>query len=392
MKRWMAEILILISLVFFFFSESGVVNAEKGEEEILEELENSVSDSLNGLDISQFEGYVDSLDESFLEGTPREFIVQLIKGEVNLSPKEVVERLFSLLTVGVRRILPSLCGIVLIAVLFSLIFGLTSDFVKKQTVEIVYFVCFSAIIAIAISLLVNAISSVRNTVELLNGVMNGILPPLLTLMTALGATSGVGLLSPSLGVVATLVANVVTNGVIPLFIASVVFCIVGNLSSSLKLDRIQSAIRYISRALLVLAFGGFSFYLGIVGISSGISDGIKIKTARFLLSSYVPILGGYLSDGFDLVNVGLVLIKNGLGLTGIIVVSAIVLLPVIELASLTLGLKLTAGIIEPISDKRLSSMLGGLAESVRQLVSALLGVGFTFIIILGMVILTVSSI
>lgn len=386
-------ILVALFLIYSFllFLPEGFCLAES-EDDIYSELEENIKEELDDLDMSDFENYVEALDGIFFENSPKEFILKLVKGELELSPKEVVEQLFLYLTQGVRSIIPSLCGIVLIAVLFSLIFGLTSDFIKKQTVEIVYFVCFSAIITIAVSLLVKSVNSVRSTVEALNGVMNALLPPLLTLMTALGATNAVGLLSPSLAVVSNLVSNIITKGVIPLFIASFVFCIVGNLSSNMKLERLQSAIRYIARTLLVLSFGGFSFYLGIVGISVGISDGIRIKTARFLLSSYVPILGGYLSQGFDLVNAGLVLIKNGLGVTGIIAVSGIVLLPVLELVALTLGLKLTAGIIEPISDKRLSAMLGGLAESVRQLVGGVLGIGFIFIIILGMVILTASSI
>lgn len=388
------KVLVVIFLVFLisFYSAGVCTYAEKSEEEIYEELEESVADSLEDLDISEFEEYVKSLEKGFINTSPKEFILRLIKGEVELSPKEVVEELFLSLTAGVRNILPLMCSIILIAVLFSLIFGLTSNFIKRETVEIVYFVCFSAIITIVVTLLVKAINSVKDTMETLNGVMNALLPPLLTLMIALGSTSGVGLLSPSLAVVSNLVSNIITNVVLPFFVVSVVFCVVGNLSTNLKLERLQSAIRYIARTVLVLAFGGFSFYLGLIGISAGLSDGLRIKTARFLLSSYVPILGGYLSSGFDLVNAGLVLIKNGLGIVGIIVVSAVVLTPVIELAGLTLGLKLTAGIIEPIGDKRLSSMLGGLAESVRQLVGTVLGVGFIFIIILGMAILTLSSI
>ncbi len=385
-------VLIFLVLILGIYMFGDYTYAEKSEEELFEELEESVEESLKDLDISDFENYANSLENGLMEDSPKEFILKLMKGELDLSPKEVIEGLFHSLTAGLKSIVPLLSGIILIAVLFSLIFGLTSNFIKKQTVEIVYFVCFSAIITIAVTLLVKAINSVKDTVNTLNGVMNALLPPLLTLMTALGSVSGVGLLSPSLAVVSNLVSNIITKGVIPLFVISVIFCVVGNLSSNLKLERLQSAIRYIARTLLVLAFGGFSFYLGIVGISAGLSDGLRIKTARFLLSSYVPILGGYLSSGFDLVNAGLVLIKNGLGITGIIVVSSIVLTPVIELAGLTLGLKLTAGIIEPICDKRLSSMLGGLAESVRQLVGAVLGIGFIFIIVLGMVILTVSSI
>ena len=113
---------------------------------------------------------------------------------------------------------------------------------------------------------------------------------------------------------------------------------------------------------------------------------MSFNAAKFAVSSYVPILGGYLSDGFDLLTASLVLVKNAVGVTGVAVLAAVVLFPLLQLAAFILGLRLTAAITEPIGDTRTSSVLGALADNTGLPVTALVGVGFMFFVILMLVI------
>ena len=115
-------------------------------------------------------------------------------------------------------------------------------------------------------------------------------------------------------------------------------------------------------------------------------DKIGFNAAKFAVSSYVPILGGYVSDGFDLVTAALVLVKNAVGVTGVVVLLAVVLFPLLQLAAYILMLRLAAAVTEPMGDSRTSSVLAALADNARLLVTALVGVGFMFFIVLMLVI------
>ena len=68
----------------------------------------------------------------------------------------------------------------------------------------------------------------------------------------------------------------------------------------------------------------------------------------------MPVLGGYLSEGLDLAVASVMLVKNAVGVGGVIMMMSIVLAPVIKILIFALGLKLVAGIIEPIGNKRMS--------------------------------------
>ena len=94
----------------------------------------------------------------------------------------------------------------------------------------------------------------------------------------------------------------------------------------------------------------------------------------------------YVSDGFDLVTASLVLVKNAVGVTGVAVLLAVVLFPLVRLASYILALRLAAAVTEPMGDKRTSEVLAALADNSTLLVTALVGVGFMFFVVLMLVI------
>ncbi len=386
----MKKLLLMIALIVLLFGAT--VESAAAETNIFRDIENTVDERTDALDISDFERFAEELENNVLgKGGIKEFIKALTKGEIGLSPETLIKEMLNRALSGFTALLPELLSIVAVAVLFSLVFGLTGNFANQQTVQIVYFVCYAAIVIIVISLIAKAVSDIHNTVTALTSLMQAVFPPLLTLMSALGGSVSTAVYKPQLALFSTLAASIVTTVVLPLFIVSVIFSVVGNLTESVKLDKLQSAIRYISTWVLSLTFGLYILYITVTGITGGLVDTVSVKAARFMVSSYVPILGGYLSQGFDLITASLVLIKNSLGVAGVLITLGIIITPVIKLVTLTLGLKLIAGILESIADKKLSNFLSGVADCTTQLIGALLGTGFVFLVTLMLIICTCNA-
>jgi stage III sporulation protein AE len=119
-------------------------------------------------------------------------------------------------------------------------------------------------------------------------------------------------------------------------------------------------------------------------------DGVAVNAVKFAVSSYVPVLGGYLSDGFDLFLGSLVLIKNAVGFTSVIIMLTALFAPIIKIAVFVLALKLLAAITEPIADGRISKMISGLASNMKLLTASVLGVGFMFFLVVMLVVMTAN--
>ena len=106
------------------------------------------------------------------------------------------------------------------------------------------------------------------------------------------------------------------------------------------------------------------------------------------MKSYVPFVGGYLSDGFDLILSSSVLIKNAVGATGLMLLLATVAVPIIKIVILIFGFKLTSAILEPIADSRISSFIFSVSKALNMLVACLLAVAFMYLLSVGVLMCT----
>jgi len=84
----------------------------------------------------------------------------------------------------------------------------------------------------------------------------------------------------------------------------------------------------------------------------------------------------------------LVLIKNAVGFTGIIVLLYLVLAPILKIVVFILALRFLAAVAEPIADKRISTALGQLAKNMSLLITSILGVSFMFFSVIMLVMMT----
>ncbi len=182
------------------------------------------------------------------------------------------------------------------------------------------------------------------------------------------------------------------NGIIfPVFFACVTLSVVGNLTDTVNLTGLRKFLLSFCNWLLGLGFGVFCTFIGGHGLVASGIDNASVKATKFALSSYVPILGGYLSEGFDVVLAGSLLIKNTVGITGIFVVISIVLLPLVRLIVFSLAVKLTSGVVQVVGDDKVSGMLDGVGSAVSMLISLLLGTAFVFFFVMILMVYTVNA-
>ena len=115
---------------------------------------------------------------------------------------------------------------------------------------------------------------------------------------------------------------------------------------------------------------------------------VSIRTAKYAIRSYILILGVYLSEGFNVIMASSILIKNAIGASGLLLMFSSVIVPVVEIVLLMLCLKLTAGILEPLTDNRISNFINGVAKTLIMPIVLIIGVAFMYLIFMGLIICT----
>ena len=394
MKKLSLLIPIFLLIGFCLFPLAAVGEEEgAAENEVREELEEKVSEGLDAIDFSELEEWAKQYgaDAAFSQGV-EEMVRAVLNGEFTLGAERLSSVILNAVTGGIKSCIPAFAAIFAIAVMTSMMQGLSSGFLKDNTREIVHFACYAAIIVILSVQITAVVIQVKEIVEGMCGFMQAVFPVLLTLITVLGSSAAAGVYSPLMAALSVGIGSVISSLVLPCFVAAVVLSIVGNISSNIKLGRLTKFFFFFAVFVLAGAFSLFAAFLTMQGLTGGIADSISVKTAKFAVQSYIPILGGYLSDGLDLALTGIILIKNAFGLVSVLVLFACVAVPVVQTAVFTLGLKLTAGLCEPIcSDKRISDLLYGVSKNTSLLIAAPSGMAFMFIILVMLIIGTCNA-
>ena len=394
MKKLSLLIPIFLIIGFCLFPLAAVGEEEgAAENEVREELEEKVSEGLDAIDFSELEEWAKQYgaDAAFSQGV-EEMVRAVLNGEFTLGAERLSSVILNAVTGGIKSCIPAFAAIFAIAVMTSMMQGLSSGFLKDNTREIVHFACYAAIIVILSVQITAVVIQVKEIVEGMCGFMQAVFPVLLTLITVLGSSAAAGVYSPLMAALSVGIGSVISSLVLPCFVAAVVLSIVGNISSNIKLGRLTKFFKSVAVFVLAGAFSLFAAFLTMQGLTGGIADSISVKTAKFAVQSYIPILGGYLSDGLDLALTGIILIKNAFGLVSVLVLFACVAVPVVQTAVFTLGLKLTAGLCEPIcSDKRISDLLYGVSKNTSLLIAAPSGMAFMFIILVMLIIGTCNA-
>lgn len=388
-----AVFLVFFAMFFDVFSCQNVAYAtSQDEDEIDEEISESVDSVLDNIDFSALTRLVELINANGTDVLSFDDVLSEIKAVLNGESNDFFERMLDILLKSAGRyflgFLPSFITIILLCILKNMLGSLTGDFLNHSTTEIVHIVCYLAVVIILSTGVMSVAKEVSNTIELLYTLLEVLFPILLTLLSTLGATTVVGGYTSLTAVLSSVILKMITSVVLPIFVASIVFCVVGGVSKSVKLDKLTKLLRSASTWLIGIVFGLFASFLTLQGVSGGITDKFGFGVAKFAISSYVPILGGYLSDGLDILTASVVLVKNAIGYTGAIVLCAIVLLPIVKVVVFSLGLRLCASIAEPVGDDRVSSLLTDVAKNVNLLVAALAGVAFLFFLMIMMIIAT----
>jgi len=393
-KRWLFLCLFLAVavLAFLFMPDKSVALANSGGGGAETELRENVDEILKGINFGGLDDIVrDLTDADFNVFGGDSFaarVGKILTGEFVNDYPNILLALLALFGGVVLDVLPIVFLVVAIALLCGFLNSIKSGQGEKGVSEVIHFVALAAVVVIVMVFAGDLAFQVGKVLGSIKTQMDIIFPILLTLMAATGGAVSSGVYQPAVVMLSTGVMQIFTYVVMPLFFITLVFGVVGNLSPNVKLEKFVSFFTSAFKWIVGIVFTVFLAFLTIQGITAAAHDGVSVRAAKLTISSYVPFLGGYISQGFDLVLASSMLIKNAVGVAGLYLLLGVVLAPVIKIAVFMLGLKLAAAITQPIGDARISNFLTSIVKAFGMLVAVLVGAAFMYFLCIGLVIMT----
>ncbi len=344
--------------------------------DVTDDLTDNVSEGLENIDFSEMDGVA----QDFF-GSVADKVQSIINGEFD-SAESFWELFLSLFAEGLKNLMPQLASIFVVLVILGLIRKTNGGIISESTDSVISFVGVTVILLSVIYMIVDLYGEVYSLVAKIGTLAEVSMPILLTLLVANGGNMASSVCQPSMVMFATGVIEIVRCAVLPLSIFALVFSVVSNISSNVKVSKASSFFNNTASWILGILFMLFSAFTTVQGISASTIDGISFRAAKFATKSYIPILGGYLADGFDIVVASTSLIKNAFGAVTLLILLFIVLKPLVTVLCVNLGLQAIVALSEPIVDERYTKILGGMSKSLTFLSVLVLAVSFMFAILI----------
>lgn len=387
-KKFFVIILISLTIFCFGFQISQTISGSTSLIQLQESLSNEVDETLDNINFEDLENIIDNFSNNqkkmFSITNIKLKIKQVISGESDIDYSSFLEAILSIVFSTVADYLPMIAIIITVGIISSILGSIKSKFNEKSVGDIIHFVCFCVSVIVVVTIIKGLVENTTQSITNMTNQMNVIFPILLTIMTAVGSVASVGVFQPTLAIFSSFSSLVFTSIIIPVFMLSFCFGIVGNLSNNVKLDKFNSFLNSLFKWLVGILFTIFFSLISIQGISAGSFDSVSIRTMKFTMSSYVPVLGGYLSQGMDLIMASSVLVKNAVGFVGILVLMTSIFAPILEIVVVSLLLKIASAILQPLNNDRITNFLHSTSKSIIMLSTCLIVVAFMYFLLIGL--------
>ncbi|SES70984.1 stage III sporulation protein AE [Natronincola peptidivorans] len=379
---------IIIVSMFICISLTSVVWGE-GDQLTPETI---IQNQIEKLEIGELQEIMDVINRDLEEYIPRieikSFITSLLKGESTISFNDILNGSLRFLFREVIANWKLLAQIIVLASICAILKTLQSAFENEVVGRLAYNVCYLVIVSITIKSFLIAINIGKDTIDLMVGFMQVLLPVLLAMLMALGGITTSVFLHPILLGAIGFIGTIIKTIILPLILFSAVLAIVNNLSSKIQVTRLSALLKQTAAVMLGFILTAFVGLISIQGITAATVDGVTIRTAKFAVDKFIPIVGSFLSDAMDTVIGCSLLLKNAVGAIGLISIFILCLIPMIKILALIIIYKLCAAVIEPISENGLVECLNSMSTSLILLFATVSSVAIMFFITITIIIST----
>ena len=371
MKILINIITILILFITMPISNASDTKDESNKETMLEQQEE--------FGVGEF---IDSAKEYtndfFDENELNDFFNSAIKGEVDNS--SIFKKILSLLGQEFVDSIKAVGSILVIIVIHSILKAISESLENESISKLIYYVQYILIVTIIMSSFSGIVKLVQDTTNNLVGFMNLLVPLLIALMLYTGSIATSGVLEPIILFMINFIGNIIQTIIIPGVLIFSGLVVISKISNNFQIGKLS---KFFQSSIIWFLGIVLTIFVGVVSLEGTLSssvDGITAKTTKAVVSTAIPVVGKILGDAVDTVLGCGIILKNAVGLIGVIVVIAICIAPILKLAILTITYKLLAGICEPIADKNIVILIEQVGDIFKIFLAILTTISVLLII------------
>ncbi|GEL77364.1 stage III sporulation protein AE [Tenuibacillus multivorans] len=282
------------------------------------------------------------------------------------------------------KLLGMLIFLTLLSVFLKLLIG---SFENESVSKVSYLVIFGVLLTIAITSFQQAVSYTTGAIDGMGNFMLALLPLMLSMMAAFGNVASVAFFHPLLLVFVQVSGVLISKIVLPLFFLSAILNIASTINKEYNVSQLANLMKHAAFVILGIFLTLFLSVMSLQGVNAAVADGVAIRAAKFVTSNFIPVIGRMFTDATDTVFSASVLLKNSIGLAGVVLVMIITLFPALKVLVLGLIFRLSSALLQPVADGPIVDAIETMGKHILYILAALLAVSMMFFFALVMLII-----
>ena len=230
----------------------------------------------------------------------------------------------------------------MIIVIHSILKSISESLENDNISRLIFYVQYILIVTIVMSNFSQIITMIKTSTTNMVGFINILIPLLTTLMVFTGNLTTTSMLQPVIMFSVNFIGNMIHSVILPVVLVASSLSIVSKISDRVQIDRISKMFKSGITWFLGITLTIFVAVVSLEGTLSSSVDGITAKTTKAVVSSAIPIVGKILGDAVDSVLGCGIILKNAVGIVGVVVILGICIGPILKLVLAMITYKILA--------------------------------------------------
>src|SRR5699024_284566 len=258
-----------------------------------------------------------------------------------------------------------LLGLLMMLTLFSVLLQTTHAVFEQSAVsKIAYFVVYIVLLFISLNSFYVTVSYIEETIDTMMSFMIALLPLVLGLMATFGNVVTVSFFHPIVIFLIHISGVLVSKFILPLLFLSAILLIVSTLNENHKVTHLGNLFKSVGMGLLGMFLTIFLCVMSDQGAASAIQDCVAMKTTKFITGNFIPVVGSTFTDAADTVLSASLLLKNAVGIVGMVMILLISLFPALKIFAIALMYKIAASVLQPVADGPMITSLNMISKYI----------------------------
>lgn len=273
--------------------------------------------------------------------------------------------------------------------LFSSFLKLLHQSFQSTHVQTISYMCIFILLFITVfESFQRVIDQIVVNIDTMVSMMIAFIPLYLSLMFSTGQVLSATFFHPFLIFFLNIISFLVQKWLVPLLVIAAFLHLFSQLSPHTSMKKLAILLRQIVFTTLSVVFAIVLAVSSIRGATTSVGDGVALKTVKFMTGNFIPVIGKFFQEATDTVFSTSILLKNTIGVAGLLFLTFILISPIIKIAVIAFMYRVVSALLQPIGEEKLVECVDLSGMYIFYFLGLLLFVSFLFFLMISILMIS----